>query len=327
LAVPKGFAFTGTGSSRLVATAVLTEGGKPVQSVTLAVRPEEAESTAAALADHVRQETAEALNVRNLTVVKDWPLTVAGTAGVARRVTYVSRGEKMTATMACFVRLLEDGKSAIGYVLTVSSVAEKEGTLGAVYEAVAGSIVLTPIRRPTELPIETLAEAIASPSGQYSLRRPHGWYAVGVGGSVTVAQADCLLDAETVRAWVVVHPVAKGTSARQQAQGLMGMKVPRVRRTVVSQGPAAMGGREGYQFTVKLSPDAPAASSRPATAPAEAAVSPLVVQRILCLPGPDGKAERCYSLFLFYQGPDVQAAQAMMDKIAEGFSLTAPAGK
>lgn len=320
LAIPKGFEFVGTGTPREVATAVRKEGTRPVQSVTLAICLEDAGGSAAKLAEAVKNQIAQALDVRDLVVVKDAPGKVAGQEALVRHVTYTSRGQKLSARMACWLRPREDGAPAIGYVLTATSFADKAEGLAAVLEQVAGSVATAPMGRPAELPIEALGEAIALPAGGYSLRRPHGWYRVPVGGAVAMAQWDYLADSETVRTWVVSQAVAKGTTPRQRADAVMATKTPEVVSTVVAQSPARMGGQEGYQFMVRLAPAAPA--SRPASAPGGVEY-PLVVQRIICVSGA-GKDDRCFSLFLFYQGADVKAAAAMMDKIAEGFAL-APA--
>lgn len=317
MSIPKGFEFIGTVGPREVTTAVRKDGEKAIQSVTLAVCLEAVDGTAAKLADYVRKEIDQALDVRGLVVEKDTPRKVAGQEALVRQVRYTSRGRKMTAITACWLRPSEEGKTAIGYALTATSFADKADGLGEAFEAAVDSVLLTPLWRPTELPIEALAEPIASPGEGYSLRRPHGWFRIPMGQTLTLAQWDCQADNETVRAWVISQPSPQGTTAKQRAQAVMATKAPNVVSTVVSQGAAGMAGREGYQFIVRLSPGAP--SSRPAgegSAPAQ----PLVVQRVLCVRGA-GKEDRCFTLFLFYQGADVQAASAMMDKIASGFTL------
>ena len=112
---------------------------------------------------------------------------------------------------------------------------------------------------------------------------------------------------------------------------------------VLSEGPATLAGMVAHEFVLLQSTapqtqpasatapttasgpaatTAPTAASAPATAtqPAEGPKSVIIAQRTACLPGPAGR-RRSYSLVLAYPGGDGNAARAMLEKLAAGFSL------
>lgn len=336
--VPKGFAFAGTGGASDVATAILAIKDKPVQTVSLTARLFTGSPTAEAFAGAALKDMrTNRLAVRHLKVLKKTPITVGGVAGVGRRISYTFRGKKSVAAMACFVRPLKGMDLTLCYMLTVETLPAHEARLLPVLDSVIKTVKLVPPAHPTSLPVETLAEPVASDDGDYTLRRPHGWYVVPNQGTVMVAQCDFLQQSfSSVRAWVAALPLRPGTTAEQYVDGCITKgahvagKSPDYVRKLVSRRAAKLAGRKAQQFTVMLSPKPkPAASSAPATsAPAVRQPEPrsqILVQRVICVPGRRPDKDLSYSLFLFHYSTDVQAAKAMIDKIAEGFSLAAPA--
>ena len=101
---------------------------------------------------------------------------------------------------------------------------------------------------------------------------------------------------------------------------------------VLSQGPARLGGKEGYQFVVRKralsAATEPARKSERISLPSapKPASSYIEIGRLICLPAEQDK-KKLYAIVLDCHDCEVKQAQKIMDKIASGFVLLKPPTK
>ena len=90
---------------------------------------------------------------------------------------------------------------------------------------------------------------------------------------------------------------------------------------VLSEGPAMLAGREGYQFVLQQAIKSAAGGTQ-----GQGEEPPVnIVQRCLCVPAEGTPFGRGYSVVVVFQGDGVKPAEALMEKIAGGFELLSAA--
>jgi len=342
LAAPEGFEYEAPESPVVVMRAVRKANGKAAWAVTLMAFCVDQEVTAEQFVDALVAGQQETLAVRDLNVRKKVPMTVAGIKGTGRLMEYTFRGVKTLAAGAGFIRQgRAGGAPRICYVLLVESAElspPKRTMLLAILGEVIKTVRMVPFRHPIDAQIRASADPLGGPGLGCSIRPPLGWYATVSDTGVGLGQTDYLLGGEvTLRAQVMSRSRPAGTISRQHVEECLRLARRRMEAdgkvTVVSQGAAELAGRGGWQFVARLEGAAPTTASAPATSRAAGPALPpvFVVHRAVCADLPtagDGPPQTVsYDLVLTATGPNTDAAraQAVMDRLAEGFLFAAAA--
>jgi hypothetical protein len=347
LAVPQDHLMQNVAAPLDVMRATAVQNGQPVQAVSLAVFPIDRDDlTAESLAEAGIAGHSENLAIRNLQVLSKAAMKVADLEGAARQISYSLRGEETVAATVYFVRQLDQPRMRLCYVLTVEALAERKADVLPTLGEVVKTVRLTALRHPAQIAIGPLGAAIKDPQGRWSIRPPLGWYASVAPAGATMAQTDYLLGQEPALIAYMVATTTDATSAEQQMnQCLDALEKTATQRELqgrlVSRKNLKLAGRDACQIVFEQLPKpSPATASRmsPETeaatqantqaatqaAPVDAPQPVVIVQRNLCLPaGAAGKSDS-FLLVLVAQGATARSAEAMMDKIAEGFELPTP---
>ena len=328
----------------------------PLVGVSLAAYPLDDEDTAASLAERMSVEAARALQVRDFRVLSQTDLPVARSQGTATMSYYEYRCEPTVAARAYLTRDVGEDGPRIGYVLTVESAPKEKDRMLAVFGHVVESVRLLPVRRPVEIKPGELAAPVVREDLGISLRPLHGWYATETPAGVETGQ----MDYRTGQVMPIARLIASDSPADADAEACARIDLQRAARQgedrgvvteTVSQGPADLGGRSGYQFVMRkrpgeeagdeeLSADEDAAAQPPAepddagedgeapqTAPAadaEPAPATVIAQRIACVPGAAGASGRRYTLILIGQAEDPGPLVAILDRLAGGVEILTP---
>ncbi len=347
LAVPQDHLMRNVAAPLDVMRATAEQNGRPVQAVSLAAFPIDRDDlTAESLAEAGIAVHSGNLAIRNLQVLSKAAMKVADLEGAARQLSYSLRGEETVAATVYFVRQLDQPKMRLCYVLTVETLAERKAEVLPTLGEVVKTVRLMELRHPAQIAIGPMGAAMKDPQGRWSIRPPMGWYASVTPAGATMAQTDYLQGQEPALIAYLVATTTAATSADQQMdQCLNSLEKTATQRglagRLVSRKNLKLAGRDACQIVFEQSPKPPPATeplSSPETAAAtqtstqaatqaaaEAPQPVVIVQRNLCLfAGVAGKSE-CFLLVLVAQGAAPNSAEAMMDKIAEGFELLTPA--
>jgi len=347
LAVPKGFTFRSPSDQSDVMFAVLMMDKTPAASVRLSVFVVGDDVTAKAFsAERVRQ-IGSTLAVRNLKVIKETTMTVAGLAAVAQRLAYTFRGDPVQAAGVCFIRSLPGAGRKLCYLLTVECGQGHQDKLLPILGGVLKSISMIALRRPMQVPVGPACPAVKCPRAGYEFAPPADWFVIRKGDDLIVSQSDYLrpdlgvgdlplpqLRVMARRSPVGVDSKAAADQCRSRLFDMMKSRAGGVRAVLLSSGPAKLAGRDAYEFVVLQKPVGPTGTaptaaaptaSRPAgTRPAGQAErqdkdSVIIAQRTLCVAGPSNVTT--YSLVLVCPTSDGTLARRMLAQLAEGFRL------
>jgi len=326
LASPKGFELRPLEDPYDVVNTVVLEKNRPVQAVTLSAFPVASSVTSEAFADSKMAELRKNLAIRHLKLLKKTPMPVAGLKGSARLMSYTFRGVKTLAAQVYVIREGKELKIRICYLLTVVCSADKQPRLLPTLGAVVRSAQLTAVRHPDLAAAGALGKAVQDAKLGYALRRPARWYAVKSPVGAEMGQVDYLLaGASMPSVHLLTQPIgsdeADSKAFAKKSLGIARSVAVKRKQTceVLAEGPAKMAGLDAYQFAVVQSSAKSPALPRAAKNPA----SVVIVQRTLCATKSD--TPRAYLLTLTARGETAKEAQALMDKLAAGFSLIAPA--
>ncbi len=326
-----------------LAKAVLSEDGKPAQAVTVLALPlEDPNATPESLADEILAAQSSDLAVRDVEVLNTAAMKAADMPGSARLISYTFRGEETVAASVVFCRQLNGSTTRMQYLVTVEAAADRKSNVLPVLGDVVKSIRLLAVVRPIDMGVCQTTQLLDGPGGVYSVALPHGWYVQPTPAGVSIAQTDYSLAGQPgLTAHVLLRELPSGVTARQEADRCVRAALEHASQAgesgqVVSQGQAKLAGQEAWQvvFEQNLRAEAPAATE-PASAPAstQAAAAPadrapaepanvIIVRRSLVLPPVGGRAEQqCLSLVVVCPNAAAQAAEAAMDKLADGMKL------
>lgn len=342
LAVPKDFQLQQPSEQVDILRAVAMAKGEPIQSVHLSAFAVDREITAEQFVAARAEQFKSNLAIRGLKVVKETPMPVAGIVGTAQRLRYSYRGRATEAAAVVFIRQMASGDVRICYLLSVECASSHAEMLLPVLGEVVKSISLTAVRCPVDLPPGPLGPAISDPKLGYRFAPPIRWYASKLPDGLILGQMDFLRASgrrggmSVLKMRMVVGDAPAGADSEAHARELYESGLSRMKQKGVqslpkltSKGPVRLSGRQAYQY-VLTQMSAPA--SRPAGGSATSVpASPddnavVIVQRTLC--AAVGGENRSYSLILLcpYGSQGVKGAEALMEKLAEGFSLLGPAG-
>ncbi|MHC4294901.1 MAG: hypothetical protein ACYSTL_04890 [Planctomycetota bacterium] len=349
LAVPNGFEFRQVNELSGVMRAVRTKNDQIIQSINLSAFVVDDDMSLERFIESMLDGLRNDLAVRQLSILKETPMDVAKTRGTARRLSYSFRGQQTQTAMVCFIRQLISPKLRICYLLTVECGEADCAKLLPIFGQVVGSVSLTAVRRPAEIPVGELADAIDDFQRGYSIRPPLGWFASQSPPGILTGLCDYLRGGVALpQLQVVVAEVSPETNSETCAKSWLlrareGIEQNHLLAEVLSEGAVKLANRDAYQFILLQSPKPTAASNpstaptsapatapttapatAPTTAPASRPVEPIepviIAQRTLCVSDSEGKT-RSYSLVLLYGGEDGKAAAEMLERLSEGFSL------
>jgi hypothetical protein len=309
-----------------VLRAVKSEKGQAALAISVAAYPVEEKYTAETFADAQSLVLQATLAIKDLKVVSMSPAVLGSLSGTARVITYTFRGTATAAIQAFFIREAQKPKYRLCYQITVEAGADEQNRIRQVHEDLLKGVRLTGLQHPLEMPISQPVGTFESQGEGFSVRVPEGWFAVSSLAGARLGQTDYLAGGAPAF-WldVVGTDVASDSNSkalsRRCIETYTKAAVGRNNTVkVLSEGPAGLGGAEGYQFV--LQETAPRSSMPAEGEPATA----LKVQRIVCVPGAQGLA-RNYALILSCRGLEPTKGETMVEKVASGFKiLTAASG-
>jgi len=336
VAVPEGFEMQRCTDPRDILTALRVQDTDPVQSVHLSGLVLDTKLSAKEFATERIDQLRKNLSVRNLELLRETSMPVAGVDGAAQRLRYTYRGEATEAASLAFVR---PDSPRICYLLSVECSSERADALLPVLGAVVKSISLIAVRRPTEIGIGKLGPAITDSRSAFRFAAPIGWFARQTNGQLVVGQMDYRRsDASTAslpfpHMRIVVRNVDPGTDSKTSSEqsyreGLQKIEQqsPQTEVKLVSKGPAKLADRPAYDHVLGLFPRSQPTSEPVSTQPA--AKTPdradeviVIAQRTLC--AESGGETRSYSLVLLCPCPPDRPgiARTMLEDLSKGFSM------
>ncbi len=326
LALPKGFEPRPLDRMRQVLKASKTIDGDPM-TIVLALQPVAQNVTARGLWEWAMEFWRTSPAISDLRLVEERNVSIANMPAVGRLFTYSSRGVDAAVLGLCFIRevdrpgLAKDAEPIrIGYGLVIMTTGKQMTSMIPVINGVARSAELTSIRRPIDTPLELTSATVRDLEGRYALKIPNGWSSGHDEMGVVMGRMDYLLAGVASPAVRVValdvpesmSAKACGESAIDHATKQQGNKVK-----ILSQGPAKMGGVEGYQFVVeKRVPLATAENSK--ASEAEFSQPFIEVGRIVGVPGRSGR-QNFFAVVLTCHDCKAEQAETIMEKLAAEF--------
>jgi len=312
LAVPKGFTVQTSADATMVIRAVKTEKDKPIMAVTLSGWSARPKTT---LATFIRAAQPKTLALKKFKIVKTLPLKVAGLPAEAWMLTYTYEGVDTTAMRVFFLRDLKGSELKIGYALTVEADTKRGAETLAILGAVLKTIKLPPPVRPRDARITLAEEPIVSRKYQYSIRPPM-WWKIDVTqdrNQVQMVQMDYLVGGTgTPRVSLIVEPETAGAKdcvTKAKDALLREMAKYKIDSKILLEGPARMGGLDGYEFYVR----------HPVEGPGKKKVQVVLARRTVCANG------RSYTLLALCETDQADPAAAVMNAVAAGFKVLGPA--
>jgi len=316
IAMPKGFDFQTSSNSTMVIRAVKTEKDKPVMAVTLSAWPAAPKTT---LATFIRAVQPKTLALKKFKIVKTIPLKVAGLPAEAWMVSYTYEGVDTTAMRVYFLRDLKRSELKIGYALIVEANPKRGAETLAVLRAVLKTFELSPLVRPKDERIVLAPEPIVSRKHLYSIRPPM-WWKIGVTqdrSTIHLTQMDYVVG-NTRMPYVGLFVQSETASAkdsvtRAKDKFVRILKSKGVPCESLLEGPARMGGLDGYEFYVRHKVAGQDGKK----------IQAVFAQRTVCANG------RSYMLLALCETDQADPAAAVINALASGFKLlgaaTAPA--
>ena len=327
LAVPEGFVPLVCVEPYDAMRAVLHEGSKTVQGITVSVFPVGKKKTHAQFAEAMISDMKENLAVRNVKVLKTAEVRIAGLGGTGCRVQYTFRGVRTTAARVFFTRDVPATGGRLCYVLTIESSPKHEDSLLTILDGVMKSFTLSPIRRPAELTVSDLGPVVEAAEHGFALCPPRGWYVVAMRAGIEAAQTDYTAGGmPTATLQVTVRPTPKGGTSKGLAQRHLARAAKAFPAAkTVWQGETELSGLGGYQFVLHQEPQAVKAPSSSSSSgskpPAKKGAAVTLVQTVLCVPGVGKTPGKTYDLVLLCHGGQAETARATMTRIAATFKV------
>ncbi|MCK5114156.1 MAG: hypothetical protein KAR11_05275 [Phycisphaerae bacterium] len=325
-----------------ILTAGRTESDKTTGGISLLVVPAEKGVTAESFLQGQVDAYTQSLAVRHFKKLGQAPISIApGLEGLAASCQYSFRGIKTVAVVICFIRDIKPEKDAaaihVAYLLTMEMPAERKKDILRTLDAVLETMKLTAIQRPIDMEHDYKGLILKDFKGGYSVRAPKGWASGKNDWGITLKQIDFLAGGVACPdVQIVSITMDDKLNSKECGRKYLDAEIKRgLKVDVISEGPAKLAGKDAYQYVVRKSISAPATTpaSQPATKPADASDKPKIVQtpeeepimqvhRLLTVPA-EGDKVRHYAIILTTRRCDVKKTAAMMDKLAENFSLIA----
>jgi hypothetical protein len=311
MALPVKFEPLSPGDQETVFQTVLTEQDKRTVSLSLMAQARPRDMTLRKFVTAIAMELNSQLTIRNLKILKSKRLPVAGTEGEAQVHSYRYRGIDRTALRMFFLRPVPNADIQMAYILTAEAEKAHGRRLSPVLGAVANTIELFDPVRPASQKVNELAPPLVARHLGYSFRPPLWWKVrQRMGGTaVSMFQWDYLKNEPGPQgALRVAQETVSAAEWGQKAleQHIANLKRDNVEHRVLRQGPAKMGGQDGYEFVVRHK-DARGGKDEIVYA-----------ERVACANGMQ------YTLRMYYPGGKEELVVAAAETTAAGMELFPP---
>ena len=325
LAVPEGFEASNCIEPYDAMRAVLLDGGKAAQGVTVSVFPVDKKKTHAQFAEAMIADMKENLAIRQVKVLKTAQVRIADQDGTGCRLQYLFRGVRTTAARVFFTRDAAATGGRLCYVLTIESNAKHEESLLPVLDAVMKSFKLSTIRRPAELPVTALGPPFKVRQFAFGVSPPRGWYVVVLPGGLEITQTDYTAGGmPTTALQITARKTPKGSSSKVLALVHLAKAVKAFPKAkTLWQGEVTLVGLEAYQFVLHQEAQvaAPSSANGGKSTPAAKPTTMTLVQTVFCVPEEGKSPARTYDLVLLSHGGKADNVRSTMARIAGSFTL------
>ncbi|HPS51990.1 MAG TPA: hypothetical protein PLK08_00390 [Phycisphaerae bacterium] len=329
MAVPLSYVYTDPDEPFKAYSCVLTDRGQAVQNITLMAYPYDKSQTVKDFAASTLTDIKNNLAIRELKVLSETPIQVAGLAGIARAMEYNFRGIDTSSVTLIFTRSLEQFKAAnplcadqIIYVLSMEVSIEQKESLLAQLDMVVRSISLMPLKSPTDMPVNLRHRVfIKNFSCGLAIRLPEFWWSEITGDGIKMGRYDYLCNDDSPMLEIVSVLVSDSLTAQACGQAAIDFDKKRgLSFDILQQGPLKIAGKLGYQFILRQS-ETQAAESQPAGTKKTAETKDYVIQirRLLCVPDSTAGKNRHYAMILTGFSADVKKLCDIMDELTDSF--------
>ncbi len=288
-----------------------------LQQVGLSVYPIGQPIGLEALMDSLTEHLNRQLGVTNVTVDGEAEVTFhVDQRAFVRTFSCTYQGQRVVAGRLCFLREVTTplGKKVhLAYSLGMGVQEAHADKLLPVMAAIARSLEMIDFQRPIDLPVPTEGRIILDRNLGYEIRQPAGWVGSRTQDGYSMGQFDCLLGGKVSPRVEVIFAPADGDQSPESfgQQALEASAAKGVRKTILSQGPAMLAGREGYQFTLRKESGDPN--------DAEADPHWIEVARLIIVPR--GQGRQVVALVARCRQAEVEQAQKVLESFAESFKL------
>ena len=334
LTVPDGFESLPLIEMYQLVRAARIEDDRIDEAVALVAIPMAADATAEQFAADMLADMQQQLAFRDVQLLESVDASLAGLDGQRCVIGYRRGGNENVAAALVAIRPMSGSGRSICYLLMTECSSGRRERAVTLLNEVAATVEWTEVTSPMACEVAELAEPIELSAIGCAILRPAGWFAVALPNFVEMGLIDFTVGGKTSP---MVRLMARAADAEGGSQAVAGESLAMAlqlaedigdQATIVHQGPADLGGRVGYEFVLLLTPSGQAEVELRAPADDEDAAADVVetscvtvVQRCLCVAAADDGAAVAYVLTLVCESGDVPAARAVMDRVAEGFSL------
>lgn len=328
MAVPLSYVYTEPDEPLEAYSCVLTDRGQAVQNITLMAYPYGKEQTVKKFAAGTLNDLKNNLAIRELNVLSETPIQVAGLSGIARAMEYNFRGVSTSAVTLMFARPMDQYKTAnplcpdqIIYVLSMEVSVEKKDTLLAQLDMVVKSISLIPLQSTTNLPVNLKHQPfLKNFSRGIAIRLPESWWGEVTNEGIRMGRFDYLCNDNSPLLEVISVLVPDSLSAQSCGQATIDFdRKHGLKFDIIEQGLAKVTGKPGYQFVLRQSETQAPESKPAATQPANSKDYVIQIRRLLCVPDSTPGKNRHYAIILTGFSADMKKLLELMDQLADSF--------
>ena len=287
------------------------------QQVSLAVYPIAQPIPLEDLMDSLTTHLDNQLAVTNVTVDGEAEVTIhSNRRAFVRTFTCTYQGKRIVAGRLCALREVTTplGKTAhLAYVLGMGVLEKDADKLLPVMAAVARSSEFIDFQRPISLPVPTEGRTVLDRNFGYEIHQPDGWVGSRTQDGYSMGQFDPAMGGKVTPRVEVIFAAVTGDPTPESfgKQALETSAAKGIRKEILSQGPAMLAGREGYQFTLR----------KETGDPDDADPDPHWIEVARLIVVPHGSGRRVVALVVRAHQAEVEQAQAVMDSLAPTLKL------
>jgi hypothetical protein len=335
-ALPIGFQRGPLRDSSQIIRATRDTGTETAQSFSAQIFPVSRGVTPKAFLDFMVELVQQKLPIRDLKTTAEGEVSFPGIDAYAQSVTYSHRGIDSAAVAVCFVREVSEPDATpatepirLAYLLVAETTQAQSHLAGPTVAKVLETVSFVDLRRPIDMPIDSEGAALEDLRLGYTIRRPTGWSVQRNETGLVMGQVDFSLGGiASPEVKVVALSVPDTWTPKSFGEDAIKRKTEEgYEMKVLAQGPVKLAGKDGYQFVVRKTMKAvPGVAGTLPTAPIaapQAEASFVEIGRLILVPATEGE-KRLYAIVLDSHNCTVEQAEAVMDKIASGFSLSEP---
>lgn len=316
LAIPEGFTLNPLREGTSLLQAVAGQ-GDDARSLSVMAFPVSKEITAKAFLDAAMEHLKNNTAIENLRVRSESELSFNEIDGYFRVISYTHSNVPSAATGACFIRDRKDSEEQnLAYLVVIEAPQMHVEDLGKMLASVLQTVKYTPIRRPSDLPLDTEGMVFTDEALGFSVIQPGGWALQQTSNGLLMGQVDYALGGV---ACPEVHVVATMLDKPMTVQEIFKAAVEKstpegIQVEVVSHGSTKLADREAYQCIFRK------VASPAATQPAQKYTENVELVRLITLPEQDGKTP-LYIVAMECYDTDLQKCVSLMDQVSAGFKL------